>query len=667
MTLLKLNVILAVTVVIFSTSHTAANKDVKLALSGSAPYGILNQHFVFTCTVSNAAAADQYFVYLRCSKTVYKYHCIWQVGDECRQSPTFMPAWIRDRYYSVCGYGIKKPKSNVRKYQFVIKSVTKMDRNQWWCEMQGLTYKKNSNTIILTVHPFKVALSASAPYGILNQRFVFTCTVSNAATVDNYFVNLRRSNSGYKYHRIWQTGDECRQSPTIMPTWIHDRYYSVCGYGTKKPKSNVRKYQFVIKSVTKMDRNQWWCLLNISDIYHEADSNTINLTVQFLKVSLRMTSSAPVLGKPLTLICEVENTINLNATVQFIKRKFKKASVVGILHQEHSKCSQIGDTTRGYNPKCGIATNRANSNIKLYVMEIARVSSHDSTEWICSIKTPDTDQYINNSLIFRLTLWQGTLYQHYDKCKISKDTFRGYTAKCGKGTDSGPSDTKVYVIEIAKLSLRDNGVWFCYVQDEESSKSVTSRSFKICSPLCDHGTLQQYSCTCDCEKPWIGEECEICNLQCKHGRVRNDTCTCDCGEYWTGENCEIHVCNLHCDHGILLQDSCTCVCEKHWIGEECEICNIQCTHGRVHNDTCTCDCGEYWTGENCGTEIKKSDRNGPTSAIKVPERITDGPSWSYYSSCRAFCAISCICCIHVDISQEETLKSENSRSPEINI
>ncbi|XP_041373521.1 uncharacterized protein LOC121386622 isoform X4 [Gigantopelta aegis] len=587
MTLLKLNVILAVTVVIFSTSHTAANKDVKLALSGSAPYGILNQHFVFTCTVSNAAAADQYFVYLRCSKTVYKYHCIWQVGDECRQSPTFMPAWIRDRYYSVCGYGIKKPKSNVRKYQFVIKSVTKMDRNQWWCEMQGLTYKKNSNTIILTVH--------------------------------------------------------------------------------------------------------------------------------LLKVSLRMTSSAPVLGKPLTLICEVENTINLNATVQFIKRKFKKASVVGILHQEHSKCSQIGDTTRGYNPKCGIATNRANSNIKLYVMEIARVSSHDSTEWICSIKTPDTDQYINNSLIFRLTLWQdltaslstrphqpvyknmfiltckltnaavikatiqfrkntsaalnliGTLYQHYDKCKISKDTFRGYTAKCGKGTDSGPSDTKVYVIEIAKLSLRDNGVWFCYVQDEESSKSVTSRSFKICSPLCDHGTLQQYSCTCDCEKPWIGEECEICNLQCKHGRVRNDTCTCDCGEYWTGENCEIHVCNLHCDHGILLQDSCTCVCEKHWIGEECEICNIQCTHGRVHNDTCTCDCGEYWTGENCGTEIKKSDRNGPTSAIKVPERITDGPSWSYYSSCRAFCAISCICCIHVDISQEETLKSENSRSPEINI
>ncbi|XP_041373522.1 uncharacterized protein LOC121386622 isoform X5 [Gigantopelta aegis] len=461
MTLLKLNVILAVTVVIFSTSHTAANKDVKLALSGSAPYGILNQHFVFTCTVSNAAAADQYFVYLRCSKTVYKYHCIWQVGDECRQSPTFMPAWIRDRYYSVCGYGIKKPKSNVRKYQFVIKSVTKMDRNQWWCEMQGLTYKKNSNTIILTVHHLTASLSTRPHQPVYKNMFILTCKLTNAA---------------------------------------------------------------VIKA-----------------------------TIQFRK--------------------------NTSAALNLI----------------------------------------------------------------------------------------GTLYQHYDKCKISKDTFRGYTAKCGKGTDSGPSDTKVYVIEIAKLSLRDNGVWFCYVQDEESSKSVTSRSFKICSPLCDHGTLQQYSCTCDCEKPWIGEECEICNLQCKHGRVRNDTCTCDCGEYWTGENCEIHVCNLHCDHGILLQDSCTCVCEKHWIGEECEICNIQCTHGRVHNDTCTCDCGEYWTGENCGTEIKKSDRNGPTSAIKVPERITDGPSWSYYSSCRAFCAISCICCIHVDISQEETLKSENSRSPEINI
>ncbi|XP_041373143.1 uncharacterized protein LOC121386338 isoform X2 [Gigantopelta aegis] len=479
----------------------------------------------------------------------------------------------------------------------------------------------------------KLALSGSAPYGSLSQCFVFTCTVSGATAVDNYSVYLRNSVfSKYKYHRIWQIGDNCSQSPTPMPNWIRKGYYSVCGFGTKELKSDVREYKFIIKDVSSTDRTDWWCQLHWDERY----SNKINLIVNSLEMSLRMKMfSAPVLDKPLTLICEMRNAAGLNATVQFIKGTVNKSlSVVGTLRQEYSNCSQIGDTTRGYNPKCGIATDQANSNIKLYTMEIALVSSHDNTMWICLIRNPCTGKK-RSALRFHLTLWHdltaslsmrphqpvykkmfiltckltnaavikatiqfrkktsaalnliGTLYQNYDKCKISKDTFRGYTAKCGKGTDSGPSDTKVYVIEIAKLSLRDNGVWSCYVQDEESSKSVTSRSFKICSSHCDHGILLQDSCTCDCDKHWIGEECEICRLHCDNdASIQYDTCTCNCG--------------------------------KNWSGDKCEICNIQCTHGRVQNDTCTCDCGENRTGENCSTEIKKSDRSGRAS-VKVPD------------------------------------------------
>ncbi|XP_041372610.1 protein draper-like [Gigantopelta aegis] len=487
-----------------------------------------------------------------------------------------------------------------------------------------------------------IALSGSANYGILGQRFAFTCTVSNVPYLN---ANIYLSTiSDYKYQSMWQSNKTCKASPATMPLLVKRGYYSYCGTGTMKAEMTVKKYHFVIKRVTLLDEKPWSCYVHT--LTSRDSSNIFSLTVHALDVSLSRKSSEPVLGHPLTLVCKLSPSAGLNSTVQFFKTRVKNKTVAGLLQQEYSECSVISETTRGYNPTCGTGTDLSDSEYKYYVMEISQVSSNDNTLWYCRVTNPEATVNAHiTSRRFHLTLWHnltaslstsprqpaykqkftltctltnagvirasvqfrrrisgtdsvvGTLHQVVNNCTVA-DNFKGYKSSCGTGTFVYSSSIKEYSVEITQLAPDDNVDWFCLVQDDESTNSIRSNHFKLCSFQCEHGYLQTDICTCNCSKHWTGRICEICSLQCKYGVLDKNTCSCDCQNHWTGDKCDI--CSLECENGAFQKDTCSCHCEKYWTGDKCDGCSLQCAqHGNIISSNCTCACQKYWTGDKC--------------------------------------------------------------------
>ena len=54
------------------------------------------------------------------------------------------------------------------------------------------------------------------------------------------------------------------------------------------------------------------------------------------------------------------------------------------------------------------------------------------------------------------------------------------------------------------------------------------------------------------------------------------------------QQCTKYNCTLQCEHGSLQNDTCTCACPNHWTGDKCDNCTWQCERGSLQNDTCTC-------------------------------------------------------------------------------
>ncbi|XP_041373122.1 uncharacterized protein LOC121386321 [Gigantopelta aegis] len=492
----------------------------------------------------------------------------------------------------------------------------------------------------------KVSVTSSGPYAVLGQRFVFTCTMSEASDISATYVFLRAGGSEFKYHRMLQNKTVCEHSPVPMPGWIHDRFSSFCGAGTNQIKSNVKKYIFVMRKVSKTDNNkQWWCEVSSDHLIIDAISKNITMRVRTIKLSMFKKSSETVLGKPLTVVCRLTNAVNLIATVYFMKGTASKENTVAMLHQEESHCSEEGASTRGYRPMCKKGTVSAAFEIKEYALKISKLASHDNTFWYCRLQNPETKTFIG-SPAFRLTLWEdlsvslstssrqpaykqkftltctltnagvirasvefrsqingpvrlsGALAQFDGHCNAEK-VYTGYKAKCGTGTEVATSGTKVYVMEIAKLSTQDNADWFCYVQDDDSGLFKESKDkFKLCSFQCEHGTLQEDICKCNCNNSWTGDQCDICSLKCKHGDFDNSICKCDCKAPWTGDDCE--TCSLMCENDGVVSLGCVCHCINSWNGVQCEICQVECENdGTLNTSDCSCYCPEGWSGDKC--------------------------------------------------------------------
>ena len=108
-------------------------------------------------------------------------------------------------------------------------------------------------------------LSAFPSYAVLNQPVTLTCTVSQAAGLDD-FVEFSKQTSE---STIKQNVNKC----TVYSNGDPDNYTPSCGNGTDSSSSSIKKYDLYIKKVSASDVTEWWCELRTQ----QTRSNNFNL------------------------------------------------------------------------------------------------------------------------------------------------------------------------------------------------------------------------------------------------------------------------------------------------------------------------------------------------------------------------------------------------------
>ncbi|XP_041375053.1 carcinoembryonic antigen-related cell adhesion molecule 20-like [Gigantopelta aegis] len=114
-----------------------------------------------------------------------------------------------------------------------------------------------------------IHLSGSSTYVELNQTFVFTCTVKQAANLNDRIVFYRKVNSVMTIRQ--------KMATCYMFSGIPKGYNASCGAGTDSITSVTKNYTIVINKAADIDDENWWCELN--DVYKV--SNTIFLHVYY--------------------------------------------------------------------------------------------------------------------------------------------------------------------------------------------------------------------------------------------------------------------------------------------------------------------------------------------------------------------------------------------------
>ena len=99
-------------------------------------------------------------------------------------------------------------------------------------------------------------LSGSPSYAVLNQPVTLTCTVSQAAGLDDFVEFTKRTSSGSE-SMIKQNVNKC----IIYSNGDPDKYTLSCGSGTDSSSSSIKKYDLYIKKVSASEVAEWWCEL----------------------------------------------------------------------------------------------------------------------------------------------------------------------------------------------------------------------------------------------------------------------------------------------------------------------------------------------------------------------------------------------------------------------
>ena len=97
-------------------------------------------------------------------------------------------------------------------------------------------------------------MNGSSRHAFLNEPFILTCTVSEAADLNDRVQFFRKSNSGQIASLRQTSSCTVFSSPTG---------YSVsCGSGTNSSSSRTKKYHLKINNASVSDSADWWCALN---------------------------------------------------------------------------------------------------------------------------------------------------------------------------------------------------------------------------------------------------------------------------------------------------------------------------------------------------------------------------------------------------------------------
>ena len=131
-------------------------------------------------------------------------------------------------------------------------------------------------------------------------------------------------------------------------------------------------------------------------------------TISAFNLTLSGLNRVAVLFKAFTLICVIENAIDMNDTVQFLRQSTRVASVQQVMYD----C--VGSDSDSYKVRCGQGTDTKLSDTKTYTLEIKNSSTADKTEWLCQMKN---NKIKSNTYKLSLTgeyyLQVSTIYTYY--------------------------------------------------------------------------------------------------------------------------------------------------------------------------------------------------------------------------------------------------------------
>ena len=98
-------------------------------------------------------------------------------------------------------------------------------------------------------------MTGSSSHAFLNEPFILTCTVSEAADLNNRINFFMKSNSG-------QIASLKQTSSCQVFSRPPSGYSVSCGSGTNNSSSPTKKYHLKINEATVSDSTDWWCALN---------------------------------------------------------------------------------------------------------------------------------------------------------------------------------------------------------------------------------------------------------------------------------------------------------------------------------------------------------------------------------------------------------------------
>ena len=99
-------------------------------------------------------------------------------------------------------------------------------------------------------------LSAFPSYAVLNQPVTLTCTVSQAAELDDLVEFTKRPTSG-SVSVLKQNANKC----TVFGNSDPEKYTPSCGSGTDSSSSSIKTYVLYIKKVSLSEVTEWLCQL----------------------------------------------------------------------------------------------------------------------------------------------------------------------------------------------------------------------------------------------------------------------------------------------------------------------------------------------------------------------------------------------------------------------
>ncbi|XP_041347151.1 carcinoembryonic antigen-related cell adhesion molecule 1-like [Gigantopelta aegis] len=169
--------------------------------------------------------------------------------------------------------------------------------------IQCVTSSLSRNLLLLMFLPIlggclgaSLSISGSSSYAVLKQPFTLTCTVSQAANLNDK-VQFFWKNAASAFASLRQNIASC--SVFSQPP---SGYTASCGSGTDSSSSTTKKYHLVINRAAVSDATDWWCQLDTA----KTRSNTISLQISSGPDSVKFTPPSPgsiAEGANLTVMC----------------------------------------------------------------------------------------------------------------------------------------------------------------------------------------------------------------------------------------------------------------------------------------------------------------------------------------------------------------------------